>query len=199
MKPIHIKNFLPQDLNIFLYNYCILKYSNPDFVKVDNQTRSIISCYADHAMETILDMSTPVIEQNVGKKLWPGNTFFRIYDKGSDLPIHLDRGVCEYTVAYCIGADPWDKPYKIYVGEHSEDSSYRYFNEKGEYKPMKINYEINQLPNEAIIFQGQDIPHWREYCEHDHFLSVFMHYVDQDGPYAHLKYDGRESLGINKD
>lgn len=197
MEPIYIKNFLPQQLNDVLYNYCLLKYSDPQHIKIDQQANSLICTYNDLAMETILALSTPVIEKNVGKKLWPVNSFLRIYDKGSDLPIHLDRDACEYTVALCIGCSPTDKPYKIFVGSHDENSSYKYYNQDKKYISMKVKHEIPHLPNEAIIFKGHDAYHWREYCEHDHFISVFLHYVDQDGPFAEYKWDKREGLGRN--
>lgn len=194
IKPIFIENFLPPELNNFIYNYCIIKYSSPGTWKIDPSTSSIVSQYADPVMETILDMSTPVIEQNVGKKLWPTNSFFRIYDKGSDLKVHTDRSSCEYTVALCIGCSPHNKPYEIFIGEEDETSDYKFFNEENKYKRYKIEYKFPMVGNNALIFQGINKFHWREYCQHDHFITVFLHYVDQQGEYAHLKYDGREML-----
>jgi hypothetical protein len=51
------------------------------------------------------------------------------------------------------------------------------------------------IPNNAVIFKGRDKIHWREMCKHDHFMTVFLHYVDQEGPYKDFKFDKRESLG----
>ena len=51
------------------------------------------------------------------------------------------------------------------------------------------------LPNNALIFKGIDKIHWREYCKHDHFMTVFLHYVDQNGKYAEHKFDKRDMLG----
>ena len=111
MEPIFIKEFLPKQILNLAYSYSIIKYSNMKKFNVDRQTQSLISEHSDFLMETLLDASVPVIEQNVGKKLWPTYSFFRIYDKGSDLKIHKDRESCEYTVALCLGADPIDQPY----------------------------------------------------------------------------------------
>jgi len=52
------------------------------------------------------------------------------------------------------------------------------------------------LPNNAVIFQGMEKIHWREYCEHDHFITVFLHYVDKSGPYKEWKFDKRNNIGI---
>ena len=49
--------------------------------------------------------------------------------------------------------------------------------------------------NNAVIFKGLENIHWREYCTHDHFMTVFLHYVDQDGEYKDYKYDKRSMLG----
>ena len=120
MQPILIKEFLPKQILDLIYSYTILKFSDQKKFNYDTQSSSIVGEVSDYLMETLLVTSTPVIEQNVNKKLWPTYSYFRIYDKGSDLKIHKDRPSCEYTVALCLGADPVDKPYEIFIGEHQK-------------------------------------------------------------------------------
>ena len=196
MQPIFIKEFLPKEILNLCYSYCLLKFSNQKSFIIDRQTSSLISHHGDHLMETIMDMSTSVVEQNVGKKLWPTYSFFRIYDKCSDLKIHKDRESCEYTVALCLGADPVDQPYEIFLGEEDNNSDYKYYNSENEYKRYRIDNKFSMLPNNALIFKGMDKIHWREECQHDHFITVFLHYVDQEGPYKEFKFDKRENLGV---
>jgi len=198
MQPIFIKEFLPNQILNLINSYVIIKYNNQKNFIVEKQTQSLIGEYSEYLMETLLDMSTPVIEQNVGKKLLPTYSYLRIYDKGSDLKIHMDRESCEYTVALCLGADPVDQPYEIFVGEIDETSDYKYYNEKGEYKRYRIDHKFPMVRNNAVIFKGMDKIHWREVCKHDHFMTVFLHYVDQDGPYKENKFDKREILGAKK-
>jgi hypothetical protein len=198
MEPIFIKEFLPQQILNLTYSYSIIKFSNEAIENIDSQTNSLIGKHGDYLMETLMDMSTPVVEQNVGKKLWPTYSYFRIYDKGSDLKIHTDRESCEYTVALCLGASPVDQPYEIFVGEEDETSDYKYYSDDGEYKRYRIDYKFSMLPNNAVIFKGMDKIHWREICKHDHFITVFLHYVDQEGPYKEYKFDKREMLGEKK-
>ena len=196
MIPLFIENFLPNQVLNILHSYCIMKYSNKTNFEVDSQTSSLISEHSDPLMETILDLTTPVVEQNLNKKLYPTYSFLRIYDKGSDLPIHKDRPSCEYTVALCLGSDPAEKPYEIFVGEVDETSDYKYFDSKGNFNKYKINYKYPMKPNNALIFKGMDNIHWREICEHDHFITVFLHYVDQEGEFKEYKYDKRSMLGV---
>jgi hypothetical protein len=146
-------------------------------------------------MESLMDMSTPVIEQNVGKKLWPTYSYLRIYDKGSDLPIHRDRPSCEYTVALCLGADPTDQNYEIFIGEKDETQDYKYHDDKGTPMALKIDHKFPMVTNNALIFKGMHKIHWREKCKHDHFVTVFLHYVDQEGEHREYKYDKRKMLG----
>ena len=199
MQPIFIKEFLPQQILNLIYSYSVIKFSNQKKFEIDIQTNSLVSEHGDYLMETLMDMSTPVVEQNVGKKLWPTYSYFRIYDKGSDLKIHKDRESCEYTVALCLGADPVDQPYEIFVGEEDETSDYKYYNEgEEEFKRYRIDHKFPMVPNNAVIFKGMDKIHWREMCKHDHFMTVFLHYVDQEGPYKEFKFDKRDTLGGSK-
>jgi len=195
MNPIFIKEFLPTQILNIAYSYSIIKFSHKENFHFDSQSSSLISQYGDYLMETLLDLSTPVIEQNVGKKLFPTYSFFRIYDKGSDLKVHTDRPSCEYTVALCLGADPIDKPYEIFIGEADETSDYKYYADDGSYNRYRIDHKFSMLPNNALIFQGMDKIHWREQCMHDHFITVFLHYVDQEGEYKDYRFDKRELLG----
>jgi hypothetical protein len=198
MQPMFIKEFLPQQILNLAYSYSIIKYSNQKQFNIEAQTSSLIGVYGDYLMETLMDMSTPVVEQNVGKKLWPTYSYFRIYDKGSDLKIHTDRESCEYTVALCLGADPIDQPYEIFIGEEDETSDYKYYDVHKNYNKYRIDYKFPMFPNNAVIFKGMDKIHWREMCTHDHFMTLFLHYVDQEGPYKEFKFDKRQMLGEKK-
>lgn len=198
MEPILIKEFLPTNVLGVSYQYVLMKYSNYKFDDFDLQSNSIVSEHSDYLMETLLDITTPVIESNVRKKLWPTYSYLRIYDKGSDLPVHTDRGSCEYTVALCLGCDPIDKPYELFVGNESELSDYKYFDDRGNYNRYEIKNKISMMPNDALIFKGMENVHWREMCTHDHYVTVFLHYVDQEGPYKEYKFDKRNSLGEKK-
>lgn len=52
-----------------MQSYCLIKYGNLKHFKgsVDTQSNSLIGEYSDFVMETLMDLSTPVIEQNTKK------------------------------------------------------------------------------------------------------------------------------------
>jgi hypothetical protein len=67
VEPIFIKEFLPKQILNLIYTYSIIKYGNQKQFKTDIQTNALISEHSDYLMETLMDLSTPVIEQNVKK------------------------------------------------------------------------------------------------------------------------------------
>jgi hypothetical protein len=200
MKPIFVEKFLPDDVINIVNSYVAMKFLNDDQEKYGSAdgTNVMYSFYADTLMETLLDMSTPVVENLVKRKLYPSYSFLRMYDKGSDLEVHIDRDGAEYTVALALGEFPIGKPYTLYVGEEDSTSDYKYFRGKGDLQPLKITSKFNMVRNNAGIFQGRNVLHWREICTHDHFFTVFFHYVAQDGPLAKHKFDSRNMLGAKK-
>tara|TARA_R100000329_G_C7602635_1_gene213752 strand:+ start:729 stop:1331 length:603 start_codon:yes stop_codon:yes gene_type:complete len=197
MKPIFIENFFPEEILKVTYSYLVMKTAATKEFTYEPSSNTIASYYADSLCETLLDMSTPVVEQNVNKKLYPTYSFARIYDKGSHLPIHVDRGSCEYTVAICIGSQPSDVPYSIHIGKQNKNSTYHYIDQENEEVKLEIEHTFSMSTNNALIFQGLENLHWREKCIHDHFITVFLHYVDKEGEFTAHKYDGRELLGIS--
>jgi PKHD-type hydroxylase len=55
---------------------------------------------------------------------------------------------------------------------------------------------------DMVVYKGCDITHWRtpfKGDESDWCVQLFIHYTDAEGPYKHLKYDGRDKLGMKKD
>lgn len=200
MTPIFIKEFLPKQILNIAHQYCITKYTVESNFEAESSTKSIVGEYADYFMETLLELSTPVIEKNVGKKLYPTYSYLRIYDKLSDLPVHTDRAACEYTVALAIGCNP-DEPYSLFVGEHDDSSPFTAIKQEGHKNNLvnvKIDHQFDMMPNDAVIFQGLEKIHWRNCCHHDYFITVFLHYVDQEGEYADFKFDKRKFLGESK-
>lgn len=196
MQPITFEKFLPDQIVTLLYNYMIIKGSaEKEWTNDPGTSKALLGYYGDYLMETILDMSTPVIENALNKKLWPSYSYVRIYDKDSDLPAHLDRKGSEYVLCLGLGSDPINKPYPIYIGSKDDEQDYTYQDVHNKDCTFKIENKFNMLQNTAILFSGQDKFHWRTKCKHDHFISLFMFYVDQKGEYIDQKFDGRTNLG----
>lgn len=140
---------------------------------VDTQSPLAFSINFNPTCDALLKTLTPICEEAVGKRLFPTYSFARIYSKGSYLHKHLDRPACEYSMTLCLENNP--KPWAIFM--------------EGQ--------EVILNKGDLVVYKGCDVIHWRETLVEDtEVTQVFLHYVDQDGPYAEWKYDKRPMLGV---
>lgn len=124
--------------------------------------------------DDLMDTTKPLIEKLVSKKLWATYSYARIYTKGNFMEPHVDRDACEYSASINLGFKS-NSPYPIFFD--------------GE--------EIIAEKNEMVVYKGREVLHWRDIwdCdEGDWQVQVFLHYVDQDGPYASEKGDPKNSV-----
>ena len=101
-------------------------------------------------------------------KLYPTYAYWRYYIFGATLKNHVDREACEISVTVCIHKyDNWP----LIVGEE----------------------EIELEEGDAIIYPGYSDPHGRPGTyKGEGMAQVFLHYVDQDGPFKDFKYDNKK-------
>ena len=135
-----------------------------------------VEIFSDPLMEHVLTGVQPRVEELCGLKLFPTYSFFRIYRRGNILERHLDRTSCEVSVSLNLGP-PLDPPWPLWL------------------KGPKGESAIAMEPGDAVLYWGIECEHWREPLEADHLAQVFLHYVDQAGPYRDWKFDKRPSLG----
>ena len=158
-----IKNFLSKDELKMLQKYC---YNRLDFdnYKGDKQTDSP-SYYYDPLMMGLLDIKLPLVEKESGLKLFPTFSYWRYYVFGGKLAKHIDRPSCEVSVTACIKKyDNWP----ILIEGHS--------------------YELEE--GEALLYAGCIQDHWRPgIYKGEGMAQMFVHYVDQNGPFTHHAYD----------
>lgn len=140
----------------------------------DAQVPNVFSVYGDPAMETLLLMAHPLLEDKTKIKLHPCYSYARIYEKGSDLKKHLDRPSCEISCTVNMGGDMWP----IYL--------------KNGKKKIKVELKRGDL----LIYKGTILKHWREKFEGNECTQVFLHYVDANGKYKEHAIDKRRSFGI---
>jgi hypothetical protein len=135
-------------------------------------THDCWSIYSSTITESLLLTIQPLVEQQFNVKLFPTYSFCRIYWPGSDMVKHVDRPACEYSVSVCISteSDPWP----IWFG--------------GE--------EVILEAGDLVIYKGPEVEHWRNTYKGVEQFQAFLHYVDQNGPYANQKFDGRPLLGL---
>ncbi|MGF1545350.1 MAG: hypothetical protein ACFB00_12775 [Parvularculaceae bacterium] len=132
--------------------------------------------YADPLGESVLEAVLPTVEARTGLELAPTYSYMRLYRAGAELPRHTDRPACEVSATlYLGGASPSPWPIRIEV-----DGAPR---------------AIDLAPGDMMIYRGADVPHWRDRFEGERSAHVFLHFVDRNGPNAHLAFDQRESVG----
>jgi hypothetical protein len=136
------------------------------------------SKYGDPAMESMLLLLHPIMEQAVGFSLFPTYCYYRVYRNNDGLPPHVDRPSCEISATVCLNFnyDP-DKVWSIYLDGN----------------------QVDLLPGDLAIYRGCEIPHWRELFNRGQDawqVQAFFHYVDVNGPNAEWKWDKRPSLGV---
>lgn len=136
--------------------------------------------YSPIGGEVLLLQCLPAISAAVGAELLPAYAFWRIYEHGSALLRHVDRGACEVSATVMIAAEPADAPWPIM------------------FEPLVGAPTAAALqPGDAAIYQGCKVPHWREPFTGTSHYQLFLHYVRKDGPSAALAFDGRSGLGLN--
>jgi len=158
------------------------------FKAVDNKqgVRDVLvptadSIYGIPAFEQLLLDLLPHFEQATGKKLLPTYSYARLYSKGDEMPIHTDRESCEVSATITLGFEGGSWP--IHMGNHDKS----------------VDVEVQMNVSDVVLYKGITTHHWRnKFVEGEWQAQVFLHYVDANGPYANLAYDGRTHLNVSK-
>ena len=179
-----IRNFLEPQFVEFIQHYFYIRISANDSEKFDEQAPFSHSFYADPLVETILDSSCEVLSKISGVDLLPTYTYTRLYAKGEELVIHRDRESCQISATLALGLPKGEDINPIYFSrtENIEDAK-----------------EILLNPGDLCLYRGCDLYHWRPPFTQKWYLQAFLHYVDANGPYKDNLYDGRPTLGRQKD
>ena len=195
-KYIVIKEAIPKDMAIFIYNYFLMKrqvydtcieqrYISPYEVLLgfyepaDGQIPHTYSSYGDIVMETLMLKCQPIMEKTTGLKLQPAYTYARIYKKGDVLKRHKDRFSCEISTTMHLGGDKWD----LYLEPSGE---------KG-----KKGIKVNLKPGDMLVYRGCELEHWREKFKGESCGQVFLHYNNEKTPGSSQNlFDKRPHLGL---
>lgn len=146
----------------------------------DVQVEKSFAWYSPYCLESLATLMQPKMEAAVGKKLWPCYSYGRIYYNGAELVPHTDRPGSEYAATVAISRPDSDWPI-YFTGLDGRD------------------YELFLEPGDACIYLGSQLRHWRRPFEGHEMTQGFVFYVDQQGEWAHLKYDTRPAMGLSTD
>lgn len=175
-----IKNFLDPDFVSFIRDYFGIRINAGHSYLYDPQAIYSYSLYADPLMETILQNSCETIGQIIGVDLLPTYSYTRLYRKDDELTFHKDRCTCEISATISLGFPEGTEINPIYFSENLDGSN-----------PHKVLLE----PGDLCIYRGCDLYHWRPPIQQKWYLQGFLHFVEKNGNYSHLIYDGRPYLG----
>jgi hypothetical protein len=176
-KYCYVKNAISKDLCDISVNYTLFDETNnftPEVV--GSQVPGAHSKHGDSLMESMLLYVLPIIEKNTGLKVFPTYSYYRVYRPGASLLPHKDRESCEISASLFLGRNYNGESWKLYI----EGSGY------------------SMEPGDMIIYRGTELNHYRyefEAPEQSYHSQVFLHYVDQNGPYSEYKYDKRVGVG----
>ena len=139
----------------------------------DTQSLGSPSFYKNREMSKIQYRILPKIEREIKLRLYPTYNYFRVYNSESTLPIHIDREECEISITLNLGYDG-DYNWPIWIRDSDN-----------------IDHEVTLEPGDGLIYKGFDLKHWREPADERVICQsqLFMHFVDQNGPYENLLLD----------
>lgn len=141
-------------------------------------TGQILTCfnwYSPLFTESLSKLIQNKVQEIVQKELFPTYSMVRTYKTGDELYKHSDRPSCQFSVTLPILTSiNWP----IYITDRKGIDRIIYLNE-----------------GDILIYDGF-LEHWREKYEGDEHTQCFMHWVDANGKYKYLKYDGRIGLSL---
>tara|TARA_R110000868_G_scaffold1008_2_gene7689 strand:- start:7786 stop:8523 length:738 start_codon:yes stop_codon:yes gene_type:complete len=137
------------------------------------------SIYSPLFTETLSLLIQPIVEEAVGKKLFPTYSYGRIYKNGAILSPHLDRMSSEYTISLCLQPDP----------AHDWQLVIKHLNNTQKCVSLGIG--------DILIYPGRDLNHWRQGAfKGTEQIQAFIQYVDAAGTSKGLKWDDRPAMGM---
>lgn len=169
-----LPSILKQPLLAQFYRYACKSAESDRMVRNDEQVPGTPSSYGDFMMDGLLLSLLPEIERASGLALFPTYSYLRVYKHGDTLAEHTDRPSCEISVTLCLGIEE-GKPWPIWI------------------EGLRGTSSVNLDAGDALLYRGMECPHWREAFEGRQLAQVFLHYVDQNGPYTEWKFDKRAS------
>jgi len=156
----------------------------------DVQVPGTWGCYGDIAMDTILEMLIPKVQEATNIKLVPMYSYTRLYKKGAELEKHKDRLSCEISATMNLGGDPWS----IFI---EPDTSIGEIKKGLYYAGNTKGVEVVLGPGDILLYLGAECEHWRLPFEGNICGQVFLHYANIEDEYAKdHACDGRPHLGL---
>lgn len=151
--------------------YSYHNMNSSEFVP-DNQVENCFCWYGGWGCESLLLLLQPIMEKISGKKLYPSNTYSRIYYNGAKLDHHYDRAWMKYSMTLTLEMD--ETVWPIYITGRDG-----------------VTKEAVLPTGSALVYSGDKLDHWRLPYTGKKQVQTFLHWVDDE----RIIYDGRPRLG----
>jgi hypothetical protein len=131
----------------------------------DTQSALRYVCHNEPVAVFFHHQLTNVVARLVGSAVRPSYVYLAGYEPGAELPPHVDRAQCEYTLAMCIDASP----------EPICETAW----------PLRLrlpdrDLTVFQAIGDALLYRGREIPHFRDQLAPGRTsVQLFFHYVDE--------------------
>jgi len=181
-EPIYLKDIISVDMCNYAHMgfkmHCrALNQLHPGCLEEFGFDEKTWSLYCAPNTEALSEYIRPIIENAVGKKLWPTYSYGRVYGHNAELNRHVDRRSSEYTISLCVKKDivPWN----LVIETDNE--------------PFSADIQLG----DGVIYSGREYYHYREGpFKGTEQTQFFLQYVDQEGDSADLKWDTRPAMGL---
>ena len=112
--------------------------------------------------------------------------YTRKYVRGAYLKAHTDRPSCEVSATLCLDyktddGSPWKiwcQPDRDYVDDaHDQDFIYTHTQGKTHKERLENGaVSVSLEPGDIMLYQGPNIPHWRDYFVGEYSYHMFLHF-----------------------
>ena len=129
---------------------------------------------------------TPIVSQLVGRELLPTYDYLRIYREGDICRVHSDRLSCEHSLSLTLDYSDGEV-WPIEVEKQRTDPSARVEEDFG----ADVFSSVPLKVGDALLYQGVHHRHGRVTPNPNAWsVHLFLHWVDANGPYKPLAFDG---------
>ena len=195
-----LRNFIPKDIiNMTLDTWKTIE-ANPDYKDAffhreiettNNSPKSSLGksegCYKFPPAVALHRWLRDNLRDVIDIELVETYSYTRTYDRGAYLKSHTDRPSCEISATICLDYKSDDNtPWKIWV-----QNDRNYIDDAVHDQPSL--FEISQKPvigkrkgcvavsleiGDVLLYQGPNIPHWRDTFLGDYSSHMFLHFIN---------------------
>ena len=214
-----VRNYLSPEWADCL-RFFFLKAKENKKTKPDTMSPGSHGYWGANPYELLLDFKTDFLKKLLKwDSIVPTYSYGRIYKYGATLLHHIDRPSCQLSVTVNLGGN-YTTPWPLWITKNGHLTTQAMYDKgmtEGEVNfacgfinpdgsmnrvaPIQPDneewIEVNLEKGDAMIYMGMLLPHWRNpwVCgKKEYQAQLFMHYVDEKGPFKDFKYDKRPGL-----